>query len=266
MKRHEFYKAVVEGTLESISTLRTYNKQIADLKSRIESGKYTQEYINEMKDQIRALEHKAENERYDRIAKVEKLVGELTRSLEDETALRGADITDDAKLLSFGLNERELSTLLSRNKGNPTMEQLILKNAAERGINLGVHFIGNKNEIRAAQGVTFVVKTVLKWPEKERVFDECMGSGSAFEKAFNVMTAPKTPTISYSDDRVANMVQLLSDNRISPEVQKNMVREFADRPAILPLLKDAAEKGGNLAAVEMADNLIMGKSMGSETE
>lgn len=266
MKRHEFYKAVVEGTLESMVTLRAYNKQIADLKSRIESGKYTQQYINEMKDQIRTLERKAENERYDRVAKVEKLVGELTRSLEDEVALRGSDITDDAKLLNFPLNERELSALLTRNKGNPTMEQLILKNATERGIDLGVHFIGNRYEIQAVQDTAFVVKTVLKYPERERVFDECLGSGSAFEQNFNVLTAPKAPSISYSDDRVANMVRLLSDNRISPEVQKNMVREFADRPAILPLLKDAAEKGGNLDAVEMATDLLMGKSVGSATE
>ena len=263
MTRKEFYKAVLDEVQGGIAVLNDRASEIAALRKKIESGKYSQKGIDEFREKIHAYEKEMENEPYDRLRKVNALIDQRKAVLEDEVALRGSDITEDAKLLNFNLSERELADLLKRNGDNPTMVQLILKNAADRKIDLGIVFVGHKPEIDSLFGVTEAAKVAFQHYMIESVFDRLFGEGSTFEQQYNIaeQTKQEPAKIAYSDDRIANAVRLLKDSHtLSPGVQQDIVREFANQPGVLSILKDAAKQGRQYEAATLADNLLTGKA------
>jgi len=263
MTRKEFYKAILDEVQGGIAVLNDRASEIASRKQKIESGKYSQDYIRKLRDEIDQFESEMKVESNDRMRKINAIIEKMKVSLDEEFALRGADINDDAKLLNFNLSAKELFDLLKRNEDNPTMYQLILKNAADRNINLGIQFVGNTREINSMYAVADAAEVTLKHYMVGNVFARLFGEGSTFERQYNIadQTKQEPVKIAYSDDRIANAVRLLKDSHtLSPVVQQDIVREFANQPGVLSILKDAAEQGRQHEAATLADNLLTGKA------
>lgn len=76
---------------------------------------------------------------------------------------------------------------------------------------------------------------------------------------------PPAVTLAYSDERIANAVKLLSDNRcLNPDIQKDIISEFENRPAVLSILRNAAVRGHNFDAVHLIDDAIKGENNNTE--
>ena len=260
--RREFYKAVLDLAKEAIAKKRLIAAEIDELRNKIDSGKYSKEHCAELETKRRALMKQLEDMDTQVLREVDGLVADVKKNLEAETALNGADIHTDAQLLSFGLNEKELLALLDKHAANPTMVQLVLKSAKERGIDLPVHFVGNADAIKTAESAHDAVKVSIKWFQQDDVFNRIFCEGNSLQRTFDTddRVWKAKPVIGYSSDKVANAVRLLSDrSNLGDTVQADIIREFADQPGILSILRNAAEKGGKSAAVEEVDKMINGE-------
>lgn len=261
--RREFYKAVVDLTKETTAKKRTIATEIDKLKSEIGSGKYNPEYIAELETKRRVLMKQLEDIDTQVLREVDGLIADVKKNLEAETALNGADIHADAQLLSFGLNEKELLALLDKHAANPTMTQLILKSAKERGIDLPVHFVGNDDAIKAAESARDAVKVSIKWFQQDDVFNRIFCEGNSLQRAFDTddRVWRDTPVIALSSDAVRNAADLLSNPsaNLSDSTQIGIVKEFADQPGVLSILRTAAKKGLHSSAVEEIDRTINNK-------
>ena len=68
------------------------------------------------------------------------LIDEYESWLRDADTLHPEDMTEDVKLLQSGikLKQRDITSMLERNKGNRTMEQIILRYAEDNKIDAGM--------------------------------------------------------------------------------------------------------------------------------
>lgn len=257
MKRRDFYKGTIEIIKEGCEALQRIESEIASVRDKINSGRYAQKTINELEEKINSLNRQLEKEMSERVGTLSEHISIMRTSLDEEMSLRGSDITADAELLKFNLSEKELMSLMNRNENNPTMVQLILKNAKERGIDLGVHFVGNENLINALAEVEYAATVVFNNCNQTEFLDTLFGEGSEFETMFNVIDPSPAVTFAYSDERIANAVRVLSDNKcLSSEIQKDIIHEFENHPAVLSILRNAAVNGRNFDAVDMVDSLL----------
>lgn len=256
MKRREFYK----GTVDIIQTCRhemqENDAEIARIQKKIDSGKYSQEGIAPMRDKVEALKKRNRDEVERALRSINKDIQTMRASLDDELVLRGSDVTPDAKLLDFNLDANELISIIDRHKDNPTMIQLCLKNAKDRGINLGIYFTANEAEQNILRSIEYAAKVTLRNYNSDHVFDELFGEGSAVADVFNTDDRPPAAPLAYSDERIANAARMLRENLLSPNVQADIIREFESQPDILPILRNAAIEGGNPEAVNTANHLL----------
>lgn len=256
--RQEFHSNIMGLTKEAIANKRSIAAEIDGLRNKIESGKYSKEHCAELETKRRALVKQLEDYDIQVLREVDSLIADVKKNLEAETALNGADIHADAQLLSFGLNEKELLALLDKHNQNPTMTQLIFKNAKERGIDLPVHFVGNADAIKAAESAHDAVKVSIRHFNNDAVFNQIFCEGNSLQRTFDVDDREwrDKPVIDYSSDRVANAVRLLSAiENLSDSVQVDLVREFEGQAGVLSVLRNAAETGGHYKAVEEIDRL-----------
>ena len=264
MRRRDFYKAIYDEVQTGIAILNDRANEIAVREQKIASGKYSVAFVAKLREEIHGFEEEMKRVPDEYIRKINTLIDQRKAILEDEVALRGSDINDDARLLDFNLGARELVALLKRNADNPTMTQLILKNAADRNIALGVWFVGNKAEIDSLDGISYAAKVAMNHYKTERVFNQLFGEGSPIEQQYNIddqEKQEKPAKIAYSDDRIANAVRLLKESHtLSTVVQEDIIREFSNQQGVLSILKDAAEQGRQYEAVALAEKLLTGES------
>ncbi len=259
MKRRDFYTGTIDIIKGGIESLQRIDREIAQIRADILSGRYSQDAINEMTEKISILERKIEDKIAESLATLDKHIDIMRASLSDEMALRGSDITADAELLKYNLSEKELISIMDRYKNNPTMTQLIIKNAEERGIDLGVRFAGNEEQISILNSIGYAANVVLKNRSQSEVFDELFGEGTELSEMFNTVEPPPAVTLAYTDERIANAVRVLSDNRcLNTDIQTDIIKDFENHPAVLSILRNAAVKGHNFDAVDKIDSIIKG--------
>lgn len=258
--RREFFETVKGLVSKGLENKRLLSVRAGEIKAKIESGRYSPQVVAELRDELRAIEREIESVDINARHEADLLIEQFKRALAAEVALCGADIDDaDAKLLQFDLTEKEYLSLLDKHQSNPTMTQLVLKNAKSRGLDLGVHFTGNDSEIQSADGVRDAVRVALDHYQIPSVYDRLFGDGSAFERAYDVEDRnwKDNPVVAYSSDRLANAVALLSGgNDISEDVQRDVVREFTGQRGALEILRGAAKRGRNFIAADEAANLM----------
>lgn len=127
------YKNTLRSSAKKAAEL---HKELTVINQKINSGNFTEQYIRD------SLKPK-----YDRkIAEINAVCNSMIHSIEDqmnayrtelnsETQLKAEDITDDIKLLETGLlNEKDIAALLSANRNNYTMSELICRYADKNGI------------------------------------------------------------------------------------------------------------------------------------
>ena len=257
--RREFFETVKDLVNKRIEDKRLLSIRAGEIKAKIESGRYSPQVVAELRDELRAIEREIESVDINARHEADLLIEQFKRDLAAEVALCGADIDDaDAKLLQFDLDEKEYIAMLDKHQTNPTMVQLILKDAKARGVELGVHFTGNDEEIKAADGVSDAVRVALAHYNIPSVYERLFGEKSPFERAYNVEDRNwrETPIVAYSSDRLANAVRLLSaiDN-LSDSAQVALVREFEGQNGVLSVLESAAKSGRKNAALKEIERL-----------
>ena len=141
------YSTLKEGTESMHKGMDEYKA----LDEKINSGLYAPKLINEeflpkkteIKSQYESTITKTLADAYAMIDNYEQEIAELD-------ALNPDEITDDIKLLQSGikLNERDIKSMLNRNQGNRTMEQLILRYADEKKIDAGFTYQSSLSQQR----------------------------------------------------------------------------------------------------------------------
>lgn len=262
MKRRSFYKDVIAVLKDGCKVLQEIETKKTQLRNKIDSKQFSQIAINSMREEIDSLKKQSTVETEKHLKKLNKLIQEMRVSLDEEMELRGSDITEDAELLKFNLSADELISIINRHRDNPTMIQLCLKNAKDRGIRLGIYFTGNEEEMAVLNSMENSASVVLKYPDKESILDELFGEGSVVATTFDSDDLNRSASLAYSDERVANAARLLKDNLLSPATQQNIINEFKDYPGILPILRNAAIEGGNSEAGDLASRLILFENNG----
>lgn len=257
MKRRDFYKCTIKIIKDCCESLQRYDNEITAIQEKIKSGRYSKNAISEFTEMINSIRQQTDVSISESLSTLREHIKDMRVYLDDEMSLRGSDITPDADLLKFNLSAKEMVAIMNRHENNPTMVQLILKNAEERGIDLGVQFVGNAREMNILDGIEYAAKVIFNNRYQSDVFDTLLGDGTDFESMFNVADPLPAITLAYSDERIANAVKLLSDNRcLSPDIQKDIVSEFENRPTVLSILRNAAVRGHNFDAVHLIDDTL----------
>ena len=258
MTRKQFYTEFVAEFRNAMAALRALATEKQKLQAKIDSRKYAQEYVAELRQKVRDLERKIEDEKISRTQNLNNLVSQMEESLNEEVELRGGSTTDDLKLLSYNLKPNEYVYLLNRYESNPTMFQLILRDAKEKGIQLPIYFDANRAEHDCLRTLVHSTMYPFRHPFDEHKYLDLYMEGSHFAEVFNVddkyESAP--PMIEYSNEKVANAINLLSNRHSLPDsAQRDIVREFKGNPGILAILESVARRNFNHAAKEMAIEL-----------
>ncbi len=260
-KRREFYINFMAELRGGISVMQEYGNEIDALNKKISSGKYSAEHIQKLKAQVADLEKKVEAERLQRNRNIAALITQMQESLEREVELRGEDITADSKLLQFNPTEKELVALLNRHENNPTMLKIISAHAKERGIKLPVLLHWNQEEENVLRGLAYAADKCMVWYRKPTFLERVFPPGSSLEQVFNVEDDKfQRPvlSVSYSDERVANAIRLLNENKgMSEQTQREIVEEFRGHIGVLTILQNTAKKAGQSAAELRAAELLL---------
>lgn len=160
------YSSLKKDTAEISDKLALYNA----FKNKETSGRYTEEYLNaEVRPKMFDLKREIERDKEAAIANAKGIVRAFQAEIRDKDNLHPEDITEDAKLFSCGvkLTARDIEAILSRNKGNGTMEQLAFRYAEENGVDLGGRrYIGHQTEIQTAGSVEGTINYYARWIDK----------------------------------------------------------------------------------------------------
>lgn len=118
------------------------------------------------------------------IDEVKALIKEYQGELYDLDNLHPEDMTEDAKLFTSGvrLNRRDLEAILSRNKDNNTMEQMVYRYAEEHGVDMGGKTYHNHSiQIQEAESLSNSLETIAHWidTDKGEEFIERVFTGTA---------------------------------------------------------------------------------------
>lgn len=190
MRKSEYFSNIRDIVSRSIEECRDIDNKIALNEKRKRecqnSGRYTKKHVDDIINETRELKRMLTA----RIDACDQDVKELTAAYCEEIraldALRGEDLTADAELLKYNnLKEKDYRELLKRNENNRTMTRLILDNARDRGIDLGVHYNPASNEAKDIENaVPYVANTVARWYNKPEIYDKFFGDDSNFARDF----------------------------------------------------------------------------------
>lgn len=189
MKSNEFYTSIITTTKKIRSDLCEAQEEFDAL--RIESDnakKYTPEFIrNEIVPKMNEVKSRMETLREDGNKKIRQICDDYIKQLEGEDRLNPEQINDnEMKLLNSGitLTRKDIDAMLERNKGNQTMEQLIIRYCEDHDINPGVYYIGNRYVISSVNAVPDAVKVALKYPSNDYAYEKLLGESSDFAGLF----------------------------------------------------------------------------------
>lgn len=264
MTQREFLGLVIAEIMAAKEKKDVINDKIAKAKEIVDNPRvYSKDFIRDAEADIYSLRRTLDEVDEEHVRNVHGLCEKMREKLNEEMQLHGEDIhAEDAKLLGFDLNEQEFVTLLNRHDGNPTMQQLILKAAKKQGVDLGLRFVGNEAKLHELAGIEQAAAVAMRHSGNENVFSRLFGPESQICKNWNTDDRQRPNTkeaIGFSDDRVANAVRLLSGpDHITESVQRDIIKEFSERPGILAILKNAALRGNKYGAAAAAESYISG--------
>ncbi len=120
-----------EHVMNTLAGLQKINAEIEKFKAS--ESNYSKEYATECFKEFESKKFALISESN---RKANELVGSYKKQVHEEFATKGEDLTEDAKLLSSGINftAAELDELAEKHAGNRTMERLIYDFADRNGI------------------------------------------------------------------------------------------------------------------------------------
>lgn len=185
MTKQEFYKKVTDSVQETRGKIREASAKVRGLETSRKN--YTAEYVNEtLNPQIKALQGEIQAMREEGKKIVSEMCDTYRKELMEQDQLDPEKITADINLLNAGisLNADDLKTMIARNSGNRTMQQLILRYAADHKIETGLQYNGNSGLIAMLGSVPYAAEVSLKWAEADNVYNQLLGDGSAVGECF----------------------------------------------------------------------------------
>ena len=160
------FKNAVEAMAEKHAEYEKYQEME-------KSGKYTKETIEkEIRPNLREISREISEDGQKAVEDALRLCDDYQKKMYQADALNPEELTDDVKLLNAGitLNAKDINELLARNAGNATMEQIVLRYANEKSIDLGKNppvFAGHNREIQAAEDLKGTARIYGRWIDKE---------------------------------------------------------------------------------------------------
>ena len=181
MTENNIVGSVFVALRDATDAIEPLRQDVEQLQADIDSGRFVDAVCEEKRTMIsekrRAIRAKAD----ETLSNVKKAVAAHCEKLYALDDLDGSQLTDDARLLNSGLKltERDLIAILKRNAGNSTMKQVVLRWAAENGVDLRryaqergipletVVYVGHAQEIRDVEGLTDTADRYLShWADK----------------------------------------------------------------------------------------------------
>lgn len=194
MTNKQFYKKLVKATREAVTRIREAKAAYNAALTEQADPKYSAEYKrNVLASKTLDAKFLLDEEKSDAMRELYGIVGDYAQELRDADTLKGADINDDARLFNCGimLGKNDLISMLRRNSGNATMQQLIFKYADQNKIDLGgLIYIGNRNAIEMVEKLKGPIDTTLRWIDDfseetcDANIERVWGDGSEIYKAF----------------------------------------------------------------------------------
>lgn len=153
----DYIKSIIETTRKSIKTLHEMDGSIETLKA---NKTYSPEYLDQL---VRAARDERGEAMRSACSEIDDLTDSYIESILDIDVPAGADLTDDAKLLSggFKLSPHDLQVIFDRNAGNRTMMRMIIKYAADHDIIINRILYTAKEKREAAIGFANQAKAAL---------------------------------------------------------------------------------------------------------
>ena len=154
-------RADLNSTNVSMLELSRKKAQINEKASR---GVFTRSYADE---EIAKLDKQLEKLRYDGEVSANAIIDHRIQSLDAETALDPAKLTEDAKLLELDglLTQLDIDAMMLRSRSNPTMTRLVMRFADRNGLRTETpsYMIEGHENARAAEGMRESVRAFMKW-------------------------------------------------------------------------------------------------------
>ena len=163
-------KEVYNSLKNSAKEIAEARKALADIETKMKSGHFTPQYIDEyLRPKRDTLARSIETMKDSAMAKAQEIADRYSVLYTRMDDLNPADITDDAKLFNLGvkLNARDIESILERNKGNATMTQLALRYAEQNDINVDYSFTGHSQEVESMENLKSIAYLYRKWIDKE---------------------------------------------------------------------------------------------------
>lgn len=185
MTNKEFYRMITDSVQEKRKEISRASAKVRDLENSRKN--YTAEYVAEtLNPQIRALQGEIQAMRDEGKRIVSGMCDSYREELVKQDQLDPEKITADINLLNAGitLNADDLRTMIDRNNGNRTMQQLILRYAADHKIETGLQYNGNSGLIAMLGSVPYAAEVSLKWAEADHVYNQLLGAESAVGSTF----------------------------------------------------------------------------------
>lgn len=192
MTNKQFYQKINNTTRDYMNQLADLDEQLTALEDKQkDTRKYSADYIAKtIAPELAATRSRSADVSAAAQKAIEKITADYVAELSAADTLKGEELTPDAQLLGLGvaLTEKDLRAILDRNTDNRTMTMLALRYAKDHGIELGMQYIGNSQNIQEAQQIPGITSYIFKHFERgrghgtaaaETQYSQTMGEGTA---------------------------------------------------------------------------------------
>lgn len=167
----KFYEILESGTTAIHNGVSEYNAMDEKINSDLYAEKLKKDEFIPKRAELKNQYEKAYNTM---LSDAYAFIDEYESAIRDMDVLHPEEITDDIKLLQSGikLKERDINSMLSRNEGNRTMQQLILRYAEDNGIETGTVYreaLGEKTQ--EINNMRMIVDAYKKYVYDENALD-----------------------------------------------------------------------------------------------
>lgn len=190
----EFYEDITRQVRNGMNKIHELTEGYKKVDDEIRSGNFAGDLLHEKMTERDSLRTAIARERKDRLSVISSNCEEYIEDLKSEDDLDPSLINDtDLKLLTSGirLTSRDINGMLSRNKDNPTMLQIILRHCEDNGIDTGgIKYKGNDDTIASVKLIPHSAKVCLKYaggmddPVTANLYNKIFGEGTGLYDAF----------------------------------------------------------------------------------
>lgn len=164
------FQTVYQSLEKSTNTISRSVTERERLETRIKSGRYTQQVIQqELIPQLEALKKQIAADSAKAMQAAKAIVAQYRADASASNCLNPAELTDDLQLLQAGLPllPRDINAILERNSGNNTMTQLALRYAQDHGFTVDSKFtIAGDEAQQTANALDQILQYFGKWIDR----------------------------------------------------------------------------------------------------